>query len=209
MATANCSIPNLGARLNLNDETKIPQLGRLQMDQLVMAMACDLTRVGTVQYGRAGANHHFAWLGPEFATDPYIRPGVDETSGIHGLAHAQANKTYENNLMKCYTWYASELAYLWQKLKSIREGGGTMADNTLVIWMNELGNGSTHSTEDVPWILFGRLGGFRPGRLVSVHGAPASTRAHTHLLVSIGQAFGLTQNTFGDADFAGPMAGLT
>ena len=124
-----------------------------------MALDCDLTRVGTIQYGRAGATHQLTWLGDEFEVDAHI--AGDGTIGIHGLAHNEADPAARANLTICHRWYAGEMAYLLDKLEAIPEGDGTMLDHTLVVWMNEMGTGGTHGLERTPWVLAGNVDGVR------------------------------------------------
>jgi hypothetical protein len=200
-AAATCSRPAIPA-LDLGKNDQIPQIGRAQIDLLVAAFACDRTRVGTIQYGRAGATHRLSWLGPEFLSDPDNGPN-DSTSGIHGLAHNEANPTSRAKLARCHAWYAGEVAYLVDRLRAIPEGTGTMADSTLVVWFNELGTGN-HSLRNTPWVLVGALGGaIRTGRLVTAPGV-----AHNKLLIAIARAFGLDVETFGDPDVKGALPGV-
>lgn len=198
-----CKLPAKPGTLDFGANDNIPVVGRLQMDLLVMALACDLTRVGTIQYGRGGANHRFTWLGPDFTTTADERG--DGTSGIHGLAHNEANANARAKLVRIHAWYASELAYLMSRLKAIPDGNGTLADGTLVVWCNELGNG-THSLKKAPWVLLGSArGALKTGRVLSFPG-----QSHTKLLVSIAQAMGLNVTSFGDPALGtGPLPGLT
>lgn len=203
-ATESCEVPGLGTMLDPQRNDDIPALGRLQTDLLVMAMACDLTRVGTIQHGRAGAQHRFTWLGPEFNSDPDNGPN-DSTSGIHGLAHNEQNPDSREKLARCHQWYAGEVAYLLDKLAAIPEAGGTMLDNTLVVWMNEMGTGN-HLETNTPWVIAGNVDGhFKTDHMVSVPGTP-----HNRLLLSLCHAMGLNETTFGDPDYGSdPLAGLT
>ena len=52
-----------------------PAVGKLQMDLMVAALACDLTRVGTVQFEHSVGDVRFTWV------DPSI------TRGHHDLSH--------------------------------------------------------------------------------------------------------------------------
>ncbi len=204
MANA-CDKPDLGAKLDVWKNDNIPALAKLQMDLLVMALACDLTRVGTIQFGRAGAAHRFNWLGPEFASDPALA-ATDQAKGFHALAHKESESDSRAKLVKIHTWYASQLAYLLEKLGSIPERGGSMLDNTLVVWFNELGNGGTHTHDNTPWVLAGNVGKFfKTGRLMSFPGQP-----HNRMLMTICHAMGVHDDTFGDPDYcnAGPLTGL-
>jgi hypothetical protein len=205
-AAGSCEKPALGKPIDVWKNDNIPALGKLQMDLLVMALACDLTRIGTIQFGRAGAAHRFNWLGPEFASDPTLAV-TDEAKGFHALAHIDVDPVARAKLVKIHTWYASQLAYFLEKLASVPEGGGTMLDNTLVVWFNELGSGGAHTHDNTPWVLAGNVGGlFKTGRLVSFPGEP-----HNRLLLSLCHAMGVADATFGDPDYckAGPLTGLT
>jgi hypothetical protein len=199
-----CRVPTRPT-LDFNANDNIPVVGRVQMDLLVMAMACDLTRVGTVQYGRGGALHRHTWLGSEFSGDPDNGPN-DQTSGIHGLAHNEANPSSRAKLARCHGWYAGEVAYLHNKLKSVPDpsGTGTLADNTLIMWVNELSTGN-HSFKGIPFVLLGSLGGrLRTGKVASFPG-----QSHAKLLVNVGQALGMPITTFGDPTFGNaPLPGL-
>ena len=204
-ATASCKIPVKAATaLDVWKNDNIPMLGRLQVDLLVMGLACDLVRVGTVQHGRGGAQHRFTWLGAEFQNDPAFVKGVDETSGIHSLAHAESKPTARALLARCHQWYAGEVKYLVDKLRSVPEGNGTMGDNTLVVWMNEQGTGN-HSLKNTPWVIVGGMGHFKTGRVLQFPGQP-----HNQLLLNICHAFGVQDKVFGEPEFCpGPLPGLT
>jgi hypothetical protein len=106
-----------------------------------------------------------------------------------------------------YTWYATKLAGLLDRLAAVPEGAGTMLDNTLVVWGSELGKGNTHSFAQVPFVVAGGAGGaVRQGRFLQV----AAGTTHNRLLVAMAQAMGATAiQTVGNTDTgAGPLAGL-
>lgn len=196
-----CSAPADPGPVDEWNNDAIPDLGRLQMDLVLAALACDQTRVATIQYGRAGAQHRFTWLG--FAEDPDLGP-MDDTVGHHALAHDEATPASRAKLVELNRWYAGELAHFLDGLAAMPEGEGSMLDHTLVCWMNEMGTGS-HSLEDTPWVLAGNVGGaLTTGR---VHSFPREP--HNRLLVTIARAFGLDLEGFGHADFARPaLSGL-
>jgi hypothetical protein len=201
-----CQKPDLGKAIDLWRNDNIPALGKLQMDLLVMALACDLTRIGTIQYGRAGAAHRFNWLGPEFATDPALAV-TDQAKGFHALAHKESDPSSRAKLVKIHSWYAGQLAYLLDRLASIPEAGGTMLDNTLVVWINELGTGGTHSHQNTPWVLAGNVRKFfKTGQLATFQNEP-----HNRMLITLLHAMGVDEQAFGDPDFCkgGALTGIT
>lgn len=204
-AGAACAVPALGPRVNPWKNDDIPAIARLQTDLVVMALACDLTRVATIQFGRAGAGHRFTWLGGEFARDPQVEPG-SQARGLHALAHRETHPESRAKLVRIHSWYAEQLAYLLDRLAAVREGDRTLLDSTLVVWLNELGTGGDHSHERLPWVLAtGARGPWKTGRLLSFPGQP-----HNRLLLSLAHAMGVHLQEFGDPDYckAGPLTGL-
>jgi hypothetical protein len=203
---AACVKPELGQPIDVWKNENIPAIAKLHMDLLVMALACDLTRIGTIQFGRGGAGHRFTWLGKEFSKDPSVEPG-SQAKGFHALAHRETDPASRAKLVQINTWYAKQLAYFLGKLAAVPEAGGSMLDNTVVVWLNELGTGGDHSHEHTPWVIAGNAGRFfKPGRLVSFPG-----EAHNRLLLSLCHSMGITSDDFGDPDYckAGPLPGLS
>ena len=80
-----------------------------------------------------------------------------------------------------------------------------MLDHTVVLWVNELSKGNSHSHQRMPFVLAGSGGGyFRTGRYVTHVNAP-----HNDLLVSLQNAFGVEEQVFGAPEYCrGPLANL-
>ena len=185
--------PAVGNIGDIYDDANYQAVGKLQMDLLVMALACDITRVGSIQWTRSVGGTTFGWLGL--------------TEGHHSLSHhGDTDQAARDALVKINTWYAGQLAYLIQSMKQIKEGNGTMLDNTVILWCNELAVGNAHSHNDMRFLLAGSCGGFfKTGRHLDYKGDP-----HNNILVSLCQAMGLSQGTFGNPKYCtGPLAGLT
>ncbi|MDB4969454.1 MAG: hypothetical protein JWN44_5143 [Myxococcales bacterium] len=186
-----CSKPGDPGKLDFMANDNFPTVAKLQMDLMVMALACDLTRVGTLQFENSVGDVRFSWLGL--------------TRGHHDMSHdgdTVAN-TIED-LTKINIWYSQQLAYLLGKLKAIPEGNGTMLDNTLVFCVNELSRGNAHSHNDMPYVLAGGAGGaLQMGRYLKFTG----DLPHNNLLVSLMNVMGVGAKTFGDPAFCtGPLA---
>lgn len=189
---ATCSVPTLGSTLDARVTANAPALGKLHIDLLVMALACDLTRVASLMWTNSVGQLSFPWL------------GISDRQ--HDLSHeGDSNTDAQSKLVRMNTWYAEQFAYLVQKLKSVKEGSGTMLDNTLIVWGNELGVGNSHTRDNIPFLLAGRAGGsVRTGQYLSF-----GTRPHNDLLTSVCQAMGLSTQSFGDARFnTGPIGEL-
>ena len=188
-----CEIPGKGDPFDASKHANFPAAGRAFMDQIVTAMACGLTRVASIQWGRSVHNISHPWIG---VSDRH-----------HSLSHeGDSNGSAVDKLVKINRWYSEQFAYLLGKLQAVPEGDGTMLDNTVVVWCNELGKGNSHTRKDVPYVLAGSAGGhFKTGRYLTYDRDP-----HNNLLVSLCQAMGVQTNTFGNPAYCtGPLKGLT
>lgn len=197
-ALDSCAAPVLGNNmLAVTKNENFPAVGKLQMDLLVMALACDLTRVGSIMWNRSvgGATHTWA--------DPTI------VRGHHDMSHDGDDlpDTVEW-LTKINLWYTEQFAYLLKSLNDIPEGDGTMLDNTVIWWCNELAKGNSHSRNDSHYVVAGGAGHFRMGRYLKF--PYKDTVRHNNLLLSFVQSMGIEDTSFGKTDWCtGPLAGMT
>ncbi|AFE04478.1 Tat pathway signal sequence domain-containing protein [Corallococcus coralloides DSM 2259] len=203
-----CSTPAKPANTDLGDISNMPALTELHMDLIARAFACDLTRVVTMTIP-----------GPSM---PWI--GIDED--IHNdIAHRTdtqsepARTEIRLRMVAVQRWYSEQVARLMDTLKSIPEGSGTVLDNTVILWGNELGDAAGHMNVSIPTVLAGGAGGkFRMGRMLSLRagkdplgswkgpGTPLEGAVpHNKLLTSIAQAFGVNVDRFGHDDYAGTL----
>jgi hypothetical protein len=195
---AACAVPTVGARMDVQAPANMPTIGKLQMDIAAATLACDLSRIVTLQWTYAESTQTFPVLG---ISDAH-----------HVMSHAgDSDATAQENLTKINVWYAEQLAYLLGKLASYKEGDATLLDNTVVLWCNEVGKGNNHAHRDLPFLLAGSCGGyFRTGRFVDYMAGGAAGHPHNNLLVSLAQAMGTKDTTFGDpAHSTGPLPNLT
>jgi hypothetical protein len=186
-----CIQPTQPGEIDFESNDNFPIVGKAQMDLLVMALSCDLTRVASLQWSVAQSPVRFTWL------------GID--SDHHGMSHeADDDAGIREQLVAINHWYAEQFAYLVDKMKQVDELDGTLLDHSIAMWVNEQGNGDVHSKEEIPFVLAGRASGaIQPGRWLSYQ-----DRAHNDLYVSLLRAFGQADaTTFGLAEVcAGPLA---
>lgn len=189
-----CAPPRIDAAPDPRANDSFPMIGRLHMDLLVTALACDLTRVGSLMWGgAAGGGPRFTWIG---ITDEH-----------HKLSHdGDGNQSAVEQLTRINRWYAEQLAYLVDRCKAVRDASGSLFDHCLVLWGNELGKGNSHSRKDAPYVLAGSAGGaLRTGRYLRYDGDVP----HNNLLVSLCNAMGIPATTFGKPEWCtGPLARL-
>lgn len=191
--SSGCVLPELGGSIDVAAEGNYEHVGKLQMDILVAAMQCGVTRVGTLAFGNSNDQCAYSWL------------GVNNIG--HDLAHNNNNcDPSGSKKLTVYKWYSTMLDHLLTKLDSVQEGDGTMLDNTVVVWASEFSDSNGHNANRLMWLLAGNANGFfRTGRIVDA-GGKSLNDFHT----SLGNAFGLTDTTFGNPAYCdGPLAVLT
>lgn len=197
---AECTIPDVGAPMSHTDVANYPEVVRLQSDIMCMAFACGLTNVGSIQWTNSVGNIPFPHL------------GID--TNHHDLSHeGDSNTTAVEAIIRINTWYAEQFAHLIDRLATTPEGEGTMLDHTVVLWVNELGKGNSHTLRNIPLVMAGNVPNddgsphFRTGRYLQFDG---NTTPHNDLLVSLCRAYGIDTDVFGDRDYCnGPLPGLT
>ena len=186
-----CQLPP-APTLSPDGNDAFPTVGALQIDLLVLALGCGLTRVASLQWSRSVSQTRFTWL------------GIDETH--HDLSHLpDADAVAQDKLTRINTWYAEQFASLIAGLKGYSEGDRTLFDQCLLLWCNELGTGNTHSRKDAPYVLAGSAGGaLTTGRYLRSGDVP-----HNNLLESVMHLLNVPDQTFGKAEWCtGPLTGL-
>lgn len=185
-----CTVPTR------EDAWQFRDVGRLNLDMMVAAMACELTPVTVMQWGSGQSYVTFDWLGHQ--------------DGHHTLSHEPpGNTAARDDLIEINTWYAGQMAELIDRMKLVDAGDGTsLFDNSIILWVNELGLGETHTRTDVPYVLAGSGGGaLQTGRYLDYRSDPDA--AHGELFTALLNAMGVPDTTFGIPQYCrGPLAGL-
>jgi len=129
---------------------------RLMFDVIALALQTDSTRVVAYMARMDGQDGTGAWreLG-----NPY---------NYHEMTHHGEDPDKLKWFTKADVWYIEEWAYFLGKLKSIKEGDGTLLDHTLVAYGSSGGAINAHHNHHLPTMLAGgsRLGIKHQGHLV-------------------------------------------
>jgi hypothetical protein len=171
-----------------------PKVGKMHMDLLVAALASDRTRIPTLQWSQGNGCKMFTWVGVK--------------GEHHALTHGGVTTP---SLDKINQYHFTQHAYLIGQLMAIKEGSGTLLDNTVVVFGNELHDGYSHSPDPSQIFMAGSGGGyFKTGRNIvfppvdkSVSGRSAPNN-HSQLLVSLCQYMGVDTNQVSDPTIGPP-----
>ncbi len=177
------------------DNDNMPKISRMQIDLLVSAFQSDFARVATLQFTNSVGGARMKWL--------------DVQEGHHELSHhPDSNEETQKKLTRINRWYAEQMAYLAKRLAETPEpgGSGSMLDNTLIVWTNELGKGNSHTLDNIPFVLVGNGLDFKMGRSLKFTNVP-----HNRLLMSFAHGFGHRITRFGNPDYcnSGVLSELT
>ncbi|HMV70337.1 MAG TPA: DUF1552 domain-containing protein, partial [Myxococcota bacterium] len=205
VTAASCDRPSIDTgsfgTAQLYDPAAFPAILKAQIDLAVLASACGLTRVVTIQ----GGFHTSELIMSRFAGTAMYDPGYDMRShqaSHYGASHNDGSREYAAYVQQ-RAWWASQFAYLLERLDSLPDGDGTMLDSSICVLVTEVCDGNTHLHDDMPFVLAGRgCGRISTGRVYD-----QGYRRHADLWVSVAQAMGQPTDRFGDAS-SGGLPGL-
>jgi hypothetical protein len=123
-------------------------------------------------------------------------PFINVKEGHHSASHYNNNDEYE----RITNFHVSQYAYLISKLDSMKEGGGTVLDNSCIMFLSNMWVGRTHDNSRLPLVLAGGLGGtLKTGRTLNYLKETEDKRKMCSLYLSLMDRFGIKQDSFGDS----------
>ncbi|MHB1423897.1 MAG: DUF1552 domain-containing protein [Gemmataceae bacterium] len=182
----NHAVPDLEPGVKAENDN-IPRISKMQIDLMVNSFAADFARVASLQFTNSVGGARMRWL------------KINE--GHHELSHHDDKNTEsQDKLTRINKWFCEQMAYLAKRLAETPEpgGGGSLLDNTLLVWTNELGKGNSHTLDNIPFVLVGNGLDFQMGRSIKYPKV-----SHNRLLLSLAHGMGHRIKTFGNPDFCG------
>jgi hypothetical protein len=122
-----------------------PDHARLMLDMTVLALQADLTRIITFPFADEASDRTYPWAGAD------VRH--------HTTSHHQNNPEKIALLAKINVFHMELFAYFLQKIDAIKEGNGSILDNSLITYGSGNSDGDRHNHDDIPLILLGKGGG--------------------------------------------------
>jgi len=157
---------------------------RLMSDLMTLAFQTDQTRIVTLMFALEQSNR------------PYREIGIPEAH--HGLTHHRGDPEKIDKVARINRFHVEQFAYLLGRLRSVREGEGTLLDHCMIVYGSGLADGNRHDHHDLPTLLAGGgCGAIRPGgRHVRY---PAETPM-TNLFSAMLDHMGVPVESFGDSN---------
>ncbi len=119
---------------------------RLMLDIMVLAFWTDTTRVSTFMFGNAVSGRNFSFL-----------EGVN--GGHHQISHHENKPDKLEQYKLINIWHMQQLAYMLEKMQSIKEGESNLLNNSMVLFGAGMRDGNQHNPHNLPLVLAGRAGG--------------------------------------------------
>lgn len=166
---------------------------RLMFDMQVLALQGDVTRVITFQMAR------------ELSRRTYPEIGVPDAH--HPISHHGNNAENLDKLSKINTFHVSLFAWFLDRLKSTKDGNGSLLDHSLFLYGSGIGNPNVHDHVNMPILVAGGAGNLKGGR----HLKFAEPRPLANLHLSLLDRVGVHLDSFADSngrieELANPLA---
>ncbi len=178
---------------NIDPGLEVGNLGeriKAMLDLIALAFWTDSTRVVSCMLANTNSRVHYDFM------------GVD--AEFHHVSHHVRHKKVLPAYDQINIWHAGQLRYLIDKMKTLKDGIGTLFDNSLILWGSGIKHGDYHSLTDLPLVLTGGGGGkIDLGR----HVRYPQAQPYANLLLTIMKIMGAETNSVGDS--TDRLAGIT
>lgn len=153
--------------------TEFPDHVKLMYDLMALAMQTDSTRILSMMVQHEGSNR------------PY--PFIGVTEGHHDLSHHGGNAEKKAKIAQINKFHVEQVAYFLGKLQGMKEGYGTVLDNSMIVVGSAIADGNAHQHHNLPVLLCGGGGGtLKPGRHVQFEKETPMTNLYLSLLDRMG-----------------------
>jgi hypothetical protein len=164
------------ATLDAEGRVVIRERSRAMVDLLVMALACDLTRVFSFTFSDPLSDDLF--------------PGT--SGGHHQLTHDEGGD--QPQVRSVITYAMGELAYLVERLAAVQEGESRLIDHLAMMCTSDVSLGRTHSHADFPLMFVGSAGG---ALKTGLHVRSGTGDNASRFVLSLMRAVGVAAPSFG------------
>jgi len=167
----------------------VPDHMKLMMDLMVLAFQMDKTRIVTCMLNNDLSQMNFKFL-----------------KGVQGALHLDLTHNghvpeLEAMYLKTNQFHVQQFGYLIDRLKNIDEGGQSLLDSSMILFMSNLFDGDTHGADQMPMLLAGHGNGtLKQGRVLDYLDKGDDNRRACSLYLSLMDKMGVQLDRFGDSD---------
>jgi hypothetical protein len=190
-------VSRLGEITNVEANDVRPEVVRRHMEVMALAAACNYTRAATLQVGEGNDQTQYVVDGSRLPRFHWISHRI-YSDGAEGETIPDAVTLHH----RVDRLHLQMFRHLLERLDMYDSPyGGSLLDDGVCVWVNDLSNGPPHGGTNVPWLLAGGAG----DRLRTGHYVDAGGVTYNKILNTIASAVGCTEDdgspleSFGDA----------
>jgi Protein of unknown function (DUF1552) len=135
-------------------DASVVDTARMHCQVLALAMSCGRTRAATLQIGNGNDQTQYTINGVKYERFHHISHRIN-SDGSDGTAIANADQKHH----EIDKLFASMFKTLLTALEAYKTPTGTLLDEGVSIWLNDLSNGPPHATRNMPYVCAGSCGG--------------------------------------------------
>jgi hypothetical protein len=175
----------------------IVETARLQCQVIALAMSCGRSRAATLQIGNGNDQTQYTINGVKYERFHHISHRIN-SDGSEGTPITNAVQKHHD----VDKLFASMFKTLLTNLSEYKTPNGTLLDEGVSIWLNDLSTGPPHATRNMPYVCAGSCGGVLKNGVYVDAGDMAGNKYVTHnkFLNTIGAALGCKNAAGGELD---------
>lgn len=184
-------------------DTDVVTTARFQCQVIALAMACGRVNAATLQIGNGNDQTQYTVDGQKLERFHHISHRI-HSDGSEGAAIVDADLKHH----QVDKLFASIFKDLLTALNAHTTQTGTLLDDGVAVWLNDLANGPPHSTRNMPYVCAGSCGNALKTGVYIDAGDMSRNQYVTHnkFLNTLGAAVGCKNNAGGPLDDFGDPA---
>jgi hypothetical protein len=157
----------------------------VQFEMIALAWQTGQTRIATMRMVKEASMRTF--------------PSVNVDEAFHPLSHHGEDPEKHERLVRVQAYHVDRFNRFARRLASVKEGNGSMLDNSIILYGSNMANSDLHNNNPLPQLLLGKGGGIKGGQ----HLAMPKDTPHANILLTMAQRAGVNLEKFGDS--TGPI----
>jgi hypothetical protein len=158
----------------------------IQFEMIALAFQTGQTRIATMRMVKEASMRTY--------------PVVNVDEAFHPLSHHGEDPDKFARLVRIQAYHTDRINRFAKRLASIKEGAGSVLDNSIILYGSNMANSDLHNNNPLPQLLLGKGGGIKGGQ----HLAMPKDTPHASLLLTMVQRAGVNLEKFSDS--TGPLA---
>ncbi len=180
LKVASASFGNLpNAPLGAPDD--FTELLDVQFEMMALGWRTNQTRITTLRLAREATMRVYGM--------------VNVSDAFHPLSHHGEKEDAFQKLLRIQNYHTVRMAKFADRLKSMKEGSGTVLDSSVVLFGSNMANSDRHNQDPIPQVIIGKGGGIKGGQHLHY---PQDT-PHSNILLTVAQRAGAPVQRIGDS----------